>query len=68
MEDGVAVAIVQDRTISAQLRAVVLAGTHMIDKLRHRPTRAPHGGVSNRALVLFGTCALALAFANALLA
>jgi hypothetical protein len=39
----------------------------MIDKQRHRPTRAPHGSVPNWALVLFATVAVLLTgFANAL--
>jgi len=39
----------------------------MIDKHRHRLTRAPHGAVPNWVLVVFATCAILITgFAHAL--
>ena len=44
----------------AQSGLVQIARTHMTDKHRHRYLTAPRGVVSNRMLVLFGACAIAL--------
>lgn len=44
------------------------AGTHMTDKHRQRPVRAPHGFLPNWVLVLIAACAmLVVGFAHAVI-
>jgi hypothetical protein len=38
-----------------------IAGAHMTDKHRHRPTPAPHGHLSNWLLFAFFACSVAVA-------